>query len=258
MKDIVKKIYVGAFLACGVLGAWSLLYDASSSKHVAAKKISSVLKREPSSTSSVKDSPKPATASQDDKSKKLAEIAATQECYKTETCDFSKADPRAYEVELGQKLTEQIKAFHKAYKDNPTAKKDLLNLARENFKNENGFVQEAALDILKDFPQDPETLDILKDGLKDNIDPLIAEMVLPELKKFLGTPQEDQVHETVDEMTQGAHFVSQKVTENILDFINPHSYEHYKNLLSQLNPRTKAYKNLSSALREYERRQIGG
>lgn len=256
MKDLFKKLYVSAMVACGAVVAWYLLYDASSNKPSTSLKTIIPTHRAPASVQKVEKS----TVSQavDEKTKKLLEIAATQECYNSESCDFSKADPRSYEIELGHKLASQIKEFHQTYKNDPGAKADLLKLAREHFKNENGFVQEAALNILKDFPQEPETLETLREGLKDNHNPLIAEMVLPELKKFLGTPQEDQVHETLDEMARGAHFVSQTATENILDFINPRSYDHYKKLLSQLHPRSKAYKNLSSALREYERRQIGG
>lgn len=257
MTNSAKKIYIGALLACGTLATWSLLYDGGSTHLVGNRTASKVLLRELANTNP-KPETKPVTKLKDDKEKSLDEISATQGCYNSENCNFSKADPRAYEIEVSHKLTKQIKDFHKAYKNDPNAKQDLFKLARDNFNNENGFVQEAALDILRDFPNDPETLDTLSDGLKDNPNPLIAELVMPELKKFLGTSLEEQVHKTMDEMAKGAHFVAQTATENVLDFINPQSYDRYKRLLGQLNPGTKAYKNLNSALREYERRHIGG
>lgn len=190
--------------------------------------------------------------------KHLIDITKTKACYSSHDCPFDQADPRAYDFAVGELLASQIKSTHQKFKNDPNARMSLKSLGIEFFKSENGFVQEAALDILRDFPNDEETFAALNEGLKESYNPLIVEMSLPELEKYMGTQKEDEVHNTLTDLMYGAHFASQAVTQNILSFINPHSYDHYKTVLAQLNPQTQAYRDLKSALKEYEKRQSGG
>ena len=182
------------------------------------------------------------------------EILELKSCYQTQNCHLDQSDPRAYDFAVGQKIAGKLKQAHQSHKNDPRLEK----LAREFIKSEDGFVQEAALDILKDFPILSENLESVVQGIQESSNPLIVELSLPYLEQFLGSQSEPQVHKALNEMLTGAHLVSQSVSENILRFINPRSYPFYMQKLYQMNPQSKAYQNLKSALKEFELHQSGG
>jgi hypothetical protein len=182
------------------------------------------------------------------------EISELKNCYQTQNCDLDQSDPRAYDFAVGKKIAEKLREAHLSHKNDPALEK----LARELIKSEDGFVQEAALDILKDFPILSENLESVVQGIQESTNPLIVELSLSYLEQFLGSQSEPLVHQALNEMLTGAHLVSQSVSENILRFINPRSYPFYMQKLYQMNPQTKAYQNLKSALKEFELHQSGG
>ncbi|MBL7544434.1 MAG: hypothetical protein JNL11_11515 [Bdellovibrionaceae bacterium] len=188
----------------------------------------------------------------------LLELKKTKDCYTIQTCPFDQSDPRAYDFTVGKKLAQIIKELRHTFKDDPSSRTALKAVGVEFFRNENGFVQSEALQILRDFPEDDDVIEALVDGLKDSYNPALLEMALPELKKYVGTPHENHVHDTLSELILGAHFSSLLVSENILSFITRHSYERYQSLLHKLDSRTQSYRNLHSALKEYEMREKGG
>lgn len=183
-----------------------------------------------------------------------SEILGLKNCYQTQNCNLDQSDPRAYDFAVGRKIAEKLREAHQNHKSDPRLEK----LAREFIKSEDGFVQEAALDILKDFPILSENLESVVQGIQESTNPLIVELSLPYLEQFLGSQSEPQVHKALNEMLTGAHLVSQSVSENILRFINPRSYPFYMQKLYQMNPQSKAYQNLKSALKEFELHQSGG
>lgn len=191
-------------------------------------------------------------------SEKLKKIADTEACYQTFTCPFSQNDPRAYDIAVGKELAKSIKDLHKEYRGNPKAETLLKELGLKYFKSENGFVQEAALNILKDFDPDQEILQSLIDGLENTYNPKITELSLLELEKYLGTENESQVHHLLEKLMLGAHFSGETTSTHILKFINEKSYRYYLNLLKALPVGTKNHQNLKSALSEYEKRRSGG
>ncbi len=182
------------------------------------------------------------------------QILELKNCYETQNCNLDQSDPRAYDFAVGRKIAEKLREAHQKYKNDP----ELEKLAREFIKSEDGFVQAAALDILKDFPILSENLESVVQGIQESTNPLIVELSLPYLEQFLGSQSEPQVHKALNEMLTGAHLVSMSVSENILKFINVRSYPFYMQKLIQMNPQTKAYQNLKSALKEFELQQIGG
>lgn len=183
-----------------------------------------------------------------------SDILDLKKCYQTLNCNLDQSDPKAYDFAVGRKIAEKLKEAHQANKNDPRLEK----LAREFIKSEDGFVQEAALDILKDFPIVSENLESVVRGIQESSNPLIVELSLPYLEQFLGSQSEPQVHQALNELLTGAHLVSQSVSENILKFINSRSYPFYMQKLIQMNPQGKTYQNLKSALKEFELQQSGG
>lgn len=215
-----------------------------SSTDLASKKIEEPIARSPQNQPSMSD--------------RLSKISETEACYQSFTCDFPQSDPRAYDIAVGKELAKNIQQLHKDYAGNPKTEGLLKEIGIKYFKSENGFVQEAALSILKDFDPDPEILQSLIEGLENTYNPRITEQSLPFLEKYLGSESEPQVHSLLEKLMLGAHFSGETTSTNILSFINEKSYGFYVNLLKALPVGSKNHQNLKSALSEYEKRQSGG
>jgi len=189
----------------------------------------------------------------------LAEISKVVDCYQSSECNYPQTDSRSYEFAVSRDLAEKLKTFHEQFRQDPAAQENLTKLARQAFKIEDGFVQSVALDIFKDLPIDKQNLDALGEGLKTTPDPLIAEKSLSELQRYMNTTEEGQMQEIVQNVLgQGAHFASQKVGENILNFINERSFTSYQQLQKQLPTQSRVSRDLAGALREYRRQRTGG
>lgn len=185
----------------------------------------------------------------------LNKILTTQACYENQQCDFPQTDPKSYEYAVGQSLAQQLRVFRQRF---PAATVDLNTLAREYVASPDAFVQSEALDILATLPTSPENLKALSEGVETSTDPSLIQKSLVEFKRYLGTPQEAQVHETLAKIIDsGAHFTSQTVAEEIAPFINASSLERYRRTVTNMSAETTAAKNLQTALEEFERHQTG-
>ena len=244
------------FFIAGFVVILSIVLFSARSKH---------LKPEEGQMEFVSTSPTPsqpterAPANAEAEKKKMREdISATHNCYQSQSCDFPQTDPRSYEFAVGRALTEKIKLFHNQFKNDPSTQRELVALAKQAIKIEDGFVQSAALDIFKDLPISEENLAAIEAGLQNNTDPVIAEKALNEMQRYIGTPQEAHMQSVVQSMAGGAHFASQKVGENILPFINDKSFPAYQQLQKQLPAQSRVARDLATALREYRRQRSGG
>lgn len=189
----------------------------------------------------------------------LTAIQSIENCYQSNTCDYPQTDSRSYEFAVGRDLAAKLKQFHAQYRQDPSAQEELKKLALRAFKVEDGFVQSVALDMFKDLPIDQERLQVLGEGLQTNPDPMIAEKALGELQRYINTSEEGQMQSIVQGILgQGAHFASQKVGENILNFINDRSFPSYQQLQQQLPAQSRVSRDLAGALREYRRQRTGG
>lgn len=234
-----------SLVATGVLvNFWPVLYEKDVPTELSTSPIARTPQNQPAPEATISD--------------KLKKITDIEECYQSFTCPFPQTDPRAYDLAVGRELAKNIKNLHNEYRGNPKAEYLLKELGIKFFKNENGFVQEAALNILKDFNPDQEILQALMEGLENTYNPKITELSLPELEKYLGSENETQVHGLLEKLILGAHFSGETTSAQILRFINESSYGFYKNLLKTLPVGSKNHQNLKSALSEYEKRQSGG
>lgn len=189
----------------------------------------------------------------------ISKINELERCYSNENCDYSKADPRSYEIALGQDISHRLQKILKDFQQEKSGDDELNQLAIKFIKSDDGFVQEAALEILKSLPPSEKNLQALIEGLKDKADPLILQQSIPELKRYLQTAEEAQVHRFIqDTLSTGAQFASVAASESVPGFLNKKSYSQYADTLKHMQPGTTAAKNLKSALEEYRLMATGG
>jgi hypothetical protein len=186
-----------------------------------------------------------------------AQLQAEKICYRSESCHFPKTDPKSYRFALGRKIAEDLGAFQKNFAhENP---EEARSLALEFSSNDDGFVQEASLKILNELPPTAESLKAVTQVVTTTTDPSIVPQALGELKRYVGTAQESQVHEALGTLlSTGGLLASQQASQGLLPFINATSVGYYQKILQTLPPGSEAARNLKISLQEYQRRSTGG
>jgi len=194
----------------------------------------------------------------DEKKQLLTEIRELQKCYESRACRFPETDPRSYEVGVTQELRKKLSSFFTKFHTDSSARKDLETLARTFITSGENELQSEALKMFSELPISAENIESLTSGLMSAPDPEVMKQALPEFQRYLGTAWEQQVHSFLSvTISTGAHFSSEKVSENILPFINSTSYSTYQQALRTMSRGAKAAANLDWALREYRRLQAG-
>ncbi len=256
-------------IACAVaitigFGGW-LLFNKSNSNVIAKEDSQNSRSRETQAIERARSEKKPSlenpSALPSPNSLKVAidAIHKTKACYASTDCPFPQQDPRAYEHAVGQALAKQLREIRDRFKSTPEAQIELEKLGREFFENQDGFVQSEALAMLADLPPSSENLAAITTAMENSPDPLLVEKSMTELKRYLGTAQESQVHQSLTQvMSAGSHFASQSVAKALIPFINSNSYSAYSKAAATLPPDTTTAKLLKSALDEYQMQQTGG
>lgn len=186
-------------------------------------------------------------------------IYETKECYASESCDFPHSDPKSYEIATGKKLKDLLKAYRSKFAKDVKNKSETESLAREFMAVDDQFVQEVSLEMLSDVAPSSENLKVLTESLQGTLDPLLVEQAMNEMKRYIGTSEEPQVHRFLQDLLgQGAVFSSEKAVQGIFPFINPQSYPSYDKVARSLPADSSVGKDLRALLEEYRRMRTGG
>lgn len=194
-----------------------------------------------------------------DKEALLLAIKETKACYESETCDFPQTDPRSYELAVGKKMQELLKAYRTNFAKDPSNRQLTATLAREYIESTDEFVQEAAMELMSELPPSEENLKALTESLTNTSDPLLVEQAMSEMKRYMGTSSEILVHQYLaDLLGRGAVFSSEKAVRGLFGFINSNSYPTYSELARTLPAGSSVGRDLRALLEEYRRQQTGG
>lgn len=210
-----------------------------------------------SATTAAPSKPISKAGSVSEKDKLVAELRANKECYITEKCNFPQTDSRSYSLAVSRKIASDLQAFHKNFaKAHP---EEARALATEFAQNEDGFVQEAAIAILHDLPPTRESLRAVTQVVTDTTDPSIVTQAMEDLKRYVGRPEEAEVHKALGHvLSTGGMLTSQQASQGLLPFLNPQSVGYYQKVLKTLPPDSEVARNLRISLVEYQRMSTGG
>lgn len=216
------------------------------------------LQRQPSSQpESQEPAKKPKSVS--DKEVLLQTIRTTKECYASEKCDFPQTDPKSYELAVGQALKGLLIEYRTKFATDLKNSAETQALALEYMKSQDEYLQEQALSMFSSLPTSSENLEAITTGLADTTDPLLVDQAMGEMKRYMGTSDEAQVHNYLrDLLGRGGVFSSEAAAKKILSFINSQSYGGYDGLARSLPSNSTVGQNLRTALDEYLRLQSGG
>jgi hypothetical protein len=190
----------------------------------------------------------------DERKNLVAKLEQLQKCYVSTACPFPQTDPRSYDLAVSKEIAQHLQEFRNKYKKDVSG----LTLARQFILSHDGFVQEEALKMLSEYPISQESLSALTAGLQNTPDAPLMKQAILELKRYIGSSMESQVHSFLsDTLATGAHFTAETVSQDISPFINQKSYNKYKNASDTIPDGATAKRNLNSALREFRRLTSG-
>ncbi|MGZ3657323.1 MAG: hypothetical protein ACXVCS_17340, partial [Bdellovibrionota bacterium] len=95
-------------------------------------------------------------------------------------------------------------------------------------------------------------------GLRNASDPALIAGAVSELRRYLGTSYETDAQKIVEEIVgYGAVVEARQAASMVSPFINEHSYDEFRDLLSRLDAGADAAQFLRSALKQYEQHRHG-
>lgn len=178
-------------------------------------------------------------------------------CNETNTCPVDNSDPRAADLLLGQQLTELLNDYTALHLENDYFDEEAAQMARELINNRDGFVQEAAIDLMSAMGKNTKNAQALLAALEKNYDAKIMNQAMKELSRYPELNQDiDQLFS--QNLQTGSFYVAQEIALNILPYLNDGNIEHYIAVANKLPQNSKRADALWSNIKEYQLRQTRG
>ena len=177
-----------------------------------------------------------------------------------QNCNLDNSDPRAAHFDLGRRMAAEL--GHLAMLARAGARMDEVDgagIARNHMQNENGHVQEAALELMSALPPDSANADAILTALQQGHDAQIYAQAMRELQRYPDSGVRSRVESTLVETLQtGGHFAGQAVAQDILPFLDSGNVARFQELAEQLPPGSAKRRLLEGTLQEFRLRQSGG
>jgi hypothetical protein len=178
-------------------------------------------------------------------------------CDQTHTCPVDNSDPRASDLLLGQQITEQLNRYTELHLNNDYFDEEAAQMARELINNRDGFVQEAALDLMSAMGKNTENAQALLSALDQGYDAKIMNQAMKELTRYPELNQDiDKLFS--ENLQTGSLYVAQEIALNILPYLNEGNIDHYIDVANKLPQQSKRADALWSNIKEFKLRQTAG
>lgn len=185
------------------------------------------------------------------------QIVELANCHQTYSCPQNLSDPRASDILQGEMLAEKLRAYADFHRKNDYFDKESAEMARAFLDHSDGFVQEAAIELMSLQAPNRNTALALIDALKSSYDAKVMSQAMKELQRYPDLqPQVDQL--LAQSLQTGSLFVAQEVALNILPHLSPQNLQAFEAVAEKLPQHSLRAKALRSNLREFRLRQSGG
>lgn len=275
MRKLNLTMRQKTFLVVGVVSA-VFLFDLLSSykvgtihrveepKHTTNKAINDKLvgkSSQSSVTSAIAGESRDPAGSRSAIAKMRTELDEIRACYQKDDCDYSQADPRAYDLAVGQDLKNKLQELKQQVIEENLDDPLIEQIALQYLAVPDGHVKEAALDLL--LTQDPsETgLEIVLDEVFGFYDSRLVAGGISYINNFSNLSPELELRISVvvrKAITQGSPNLAREITKNLLSLLNDSNYQQYQAMLAELSPRSREFRQVQAALSEFSRRRQGG
>ncbi len=156
------------------------------------------------------------------------------ECEKI-TCGFKDDDPREYEIERGKRI---LKLFSELKNKNSQLVKTHSEIVEKALGDLNPYIQQGALEALRDSPPSSKLLGTLLDSGLDSQSPRIVEQVFLELLKYRNKHTKSEINMRYLNMLKKGPLVSRNViVDNLAIILDKDTHEFFSRRLNEITNR---------------------
>jgi hypothetical protein len=253
----MKKLAAGMILAVGVgIVVISSQGPGEQVAEDAAPLPAAEAKRAPASApapaSAAAAAPKISPAQAEERAKALVEQVRTLEACYGGGCGYPETDAKSYSFGVGQDLKTALFQLAATSRTAELKGEALAAIAREQLKNEDGHVQEAALALLATQPPSEANLAAVLDNVIAGYDAQLIQAAMGELRRYTSEHDQEKIAAALSgAMTSGSPFVAREVSNGITPFLLPRTVPIYEEALASIIEGSLVRRDLARAIDEY-------
>ncbi len=173
-------------------------------------------------------------------------------------CDLPNRDPREYSIYASRSLADFMDSINISTLSEKD-QKEFYNFARKALHYSDGYIQNSSLKVLLMETPNAETLSSVQEEMEIISDPIVMDLAMDVLGRYLGSSFEASVHQKLaDTLSNGAQFATERALGKILSFINETSLPIYEASLAKMSVQSAQAKSLKAAITEYRRMRGAG
>jgi len=178
-------------------------------------------------------------------------VSSLQACY-AGGCDYPETDARSYGFGVGQDLKAALFELAATSRAGELQGEALSALAREQLKNEDGHVQEAALALMATQAPSEANLAAVLESVIGGYDAQLIQAGMNELKRYTTESEQERIAAALSgAMTSGSPFVAREVSTGIAPFLQPRTVPIYEEALPQIVEGSLVRRDLARSIDEY-------
>lgn len=165
-------------------------------------------------------------------------------------CDFPDTDPRAYALAVNRRLADELKQMGEEWERAQDYFDSYLPLIQSYLLYQDGFVQEAALELLSRTHPSDDSFELLLKIIQDSNDPHIAKQTLQELMKYRSDLHKvSSIKEMLfSRLLSGSISVKQVYADSLVNFSSLEDYDRLGKIRDNFPIGTPLYLSIGSAI----------
>lgn len=165
-------------------------------------------------------------------------------------CTYPQTDPRSYELAVYRDMAAKLRSMGESLGDDSKEFDNHLLSILHFLEIPDGFVQEAALELLSRTTPTEESFEALQGMMQRGVDPLITGQIISEFEKYKSDSQKRASIEEVllFSLERGPISSRSVIADRMLPFIQRESVEALKSILAKLPKKTPLSKSVASVI----------
>jgi hypothetical protein len=181
----------------------------------------------------------------------VEQVSTLQACYGG-GCNYPETDARSYNFGVGQDIKTALYQLAATARAGELQGEGLAAAAREQLKNEDGHVQEAALALLATQPTSEANLAAVLENVIAGYDAQLIQAAMTELRRYTAERDQETIAAALSgAMTSGSPFVAREVSSAITPFLQPRTVPIYEEALAAILEGSLVRRDLARSIEEY-------
>ena len=180
----------------------------------------------------------------------MGNLLSIENCFESK-CNYPDHDPRLYALSVNQHLAKELIKLNDLLSQEPTASYDrFLPVIHHFILSDDGYVQEAALELLSHTAINEQSFALLHQAFDDSRDPHIAKQIAAEWLKYRSSAEDRlRIKETLlRSLVQGSIAVRSISADQLIHFVTPDDLEQIEAIQKRFPQGSPIFKSLGSVI----------